>query len=58
MDIHDSEINIINNDNIGDEYILFQNNFLKDDLKKCLTTVRKKATTLARPKPLLNRFPS
>ena len=36
----DNEINILDDD-INDEFLLFQHNFLKNDLKKCLELVKK-----------------
>jgi hypothetical protein len=37
--IEENEINILNS-NISDEFLLFQHNFLKNDLKKCLELVK------------------
>ena len=39
MDININEINILDS-NINDEFLLFQNNYLRDDLKKCLEFVK------------------
>lgn len=39
MSINNDNINILNI-NITDEYLLFNHNFLKDDLKKCLNLVK------------------